>query len=77
MTMNENHPEKITLELPADLYYALRNEAMRQSIDFPGFVRQKIDLKPSEVRCLSQLPLSEILARTLPAQSEDRLNFFG
>ena len=76
LPINENHPEKITIELPAALYHALRNEAKRQGLDLPDFVRRKIDLKPSDTAGLSQLSVSEILARTVPAEGEDRLDFF-
>lgn len=74
--MNEDHGEKITIELPAALYHVLRNEAKRQGLDLPDFVRRKIELKPSDATSLSRLPLSEILARTMPIDGEDRLDFF-
>ena len=74
--MTEDHREKITIELPAALYHALRNKAKREGLDLPDFVRRKIELKPSDATNLSRLPLSEILARTVPAEGEDRLDFF-
>ncbi len=74
--MSGNNNKKITIELPTGLYHALRNEAKRQGLDLPDFVRQKIDLKPADATGLAQLPLSEILSKTSPAVGEDRLDFF-
>lgn len=74
--MSERDNKKISIELPPALYHALRNETKRQGLELPDFVRRKIDLKPAEPSFLSQLPLSEILARTAPADSGDRLDFF-
>ncbi|MGB0993989.1 MAG: hypothetical protein ACPG32_16155 [Akkermansiaceae bacterium] len=78
--MKTNRDEKIQIELPASIYHALRNEAKRQGIDLPQFIRKKINLKPMPqpmVENLARLPLREILAHTEPERSEDRLDFFS
>lgn len=74
--MSERDSEQITIELPRRLYHVLRREAKRQGVELPDFVKRKIKLKPSEVKGLAKLPLSEILARTAPIGGEDRLDFF-
>ena len=75
--MSGQQQKKITIELPAGLYHALRNEAKRQGLDLPEFVRRKIEWKPADASELSQLPLREILSKTRPADGEDRLDFFA
>lgn len=74
--MSDPQPRKKTIELPRALYHALRNEAKRQGIDLPDFVRRNVELKPAADRGLAGLPLKEILSRTAPADGGDRLDFF-
>ena len=86
---NDDEIEKITICLPSALYNVLRNQAYRQNISLPEFVRRKVDLKPSpsgknsfgmEVDgvMLSKLPLNELLAKTAPVgfHPDERLDFF-
>ena len=40
--MSGKQNKKITIELPTGLYHALRNEAKRQGVDLPEFVRRKV-----------------------------------
>lgn len=74
--MSKTEDDKIIIELPTALYHLLRNEAKRQGVDLPPFIRKRIELMPADEAELARLPLREIMARTEPETPVDRLDFF-
>jgi len=83
--MNDTNTEKITICLPCSVYHHLRQQAYKQNISLPEFIRKKIVLKPVEISChqeirsLASLPVREILAKTKPVgvDGNERLDFFN
>ena len=64
--MKYESTEKITLKLPSTLYHALRNQAYKQGVALPDFIKSKIELKPSTGSDLADLSLKELIRKTEP-----------
>lgn len=77
--MNNENSQKITITLPHAVYHQLRKEAQRQKLSLPEFIKQKVQLKPSEASSLANLPVHKILAITTPdlKHPDERIDFFS
>ena len=77
--MKSEGTQKITITLPHAVYHQLRNEAQRQGVSLPEFIKQKVHLKPSQASPLANLPVQKILEITAPdfRHPDERIDFFS
>lgn len=76
--MNATNRDKITIELPVEIYKELSHQACEKKLTVIDFLSIKTSSRSSKhLKALAQLSLRELFAKTRPREAFDRLDFFS